>query len=65
MCCPTPIDPRVAAILADLIKQGDEQSALGATILDAWLAELNDHEKTLITPAQEKAWRNTAARASV
>ena len=61
---PTPVDPRVAAILADLVKQGDEQAALGTGTLGAWLAELNDHEKSLITPAQEKAWRNTAARAS-
>jgi recombination protein RecT len=56
-------EDRRRAILADLVKQGDERAANGPRDLEEWLDGLTGDETALLSHAQVKAWKNEAARA--
>jgi recombination protein RecT len=56
-------EDRRKALLADLVKQGDEHAANGPRDLEEWLDGLNGDETALLSHAQVKAWKNEAGRA--
>jgi recombination protein RecT len=56
-------EDRRKALLADLVKQGDEHAANGPRDLEEWLDGLTGDETALLSHAQVKAWKNEAARA--
>ena len=57
-------EERRKAILADLVRQGDEIAETGERALDEWIDGLNGDEQALLTPAQRSAWKQAAVRAS-
>jgi recombination protein RecT len=56
-------EDRRKVLLADLVKQGDENAANGPRDLEEWLDGLNGDETALLSHAQVKAWKNEAGRA--
>ena len=60
---PSP-EERRKAILADLVRQGDEIAESGERALDEWIDNLTGDEQALLTPAQRSAWKQAAVRAS-
>ena len=60
---PSP-EERRKAILADLVRQGDEIAETGERALDEWIDNLTGDEQALLTPAQRSVWKQAAVRAS-
>jgi hypothetical protein len=63
---PAPAEPKQAEPdpLAELVKAGDAAAKQGKAALDHFLGSLDPDQEAMLTPAQQKLWKQTAAAAA-